>query len=87
MLHEAFGDHQVANTTEVETRTIGDSIYIPALLPGRHSDVNPFFGIPVIPSFPFNGSALIVWDTCLDDNPMDGMRVMSGVRRWPGAAH
>ncbi len=63
LLHEAFGDHQVANiTTEVETRTIGGSIYQPALAPGRHSDVNPYFGIPAIPSFPFAGSALVVWD-------------------------
>jgi hypothetical protein len=63
LLHEAFGDHQVANVaTEVETRTLGASIYQPALAPGRHSDVNPYFGIPAIPGFPFNGSALVVWD-------------------------
>jgi len=42
--------------------TIGGSIYQPALAPGRHSDVNPYFGIPAIPSFPFAGSALVVWD-------------------------
>lgn len=64
LLHEAFGDHQVANvTTEVETRTIGASIYQPALAPLRHSDVNPFYPIPAIGSFPFAGSALVVWDS------------------------
>jgi hypothetical protein len=64
LLHEAFCDHQVANiTTEVETRTIGASVYQPALAPGKHSDVNPFFGIPAIASFPFDGSALVVWDS------------------------
>jgi hypothetical protein len=64
LLHEAFGDHQVANvTTEVEARTLGLSIYQPALAPGRHSDVNPYFGIPAIASFPFDGSALVVWDS------------------------
>jgi hypothetical protein len=64
LLHEAFGDHQVANvTTEVEARTIGAQIRQPALDPGRHSDVQPFFGIPAIPSFPFDGSALVVWDS------------------------
>jgi len=63
LLHEAFGDHQVANvTTEVETRTIGASIYQPALAAGRHSDVQPYFDIPPIPGFPFGGSALVVWD-------------------------
>jgi hypothetical protein len=64
LLHEAFGDFQVANvTTEIETRTLGAHIYQPALAPGRHTDVTPFFGIPAIPSFPFDGSALVVWDS------------------------
>ncbi len=63
LLHEAFGDFQVSNiTTEVETRTLGASIYQPALAPGRHTDVTPYLGIPAIPSFPFAGSALVVWD-------------------------
>jgi len=64
LLHLAFGDHQVANvTTEIEARTIGASIHQPALAPGRHSDVNPYSGIPAIPAYPFDGSALIVWDS------------------------
>ncbi len=64
LLHLAFGDHQVANVaTEVETRTLGASIHQPAIAPGRHSDVDPYFGIPAIPGYPFDGSALIVWDS------------------------
>jgi len=64
LLHEAFGDHQVANVaTEIEARTIGASIHQPAIASGRHSDVDPFFGIPAIPSYPFDGSAFIVWDS------------------------
>jgi hypothetical protein len=64
LLHLAFGDHQVANVaTEIETRTIGASIHQPAIAPGRHSDVHPYFGIPAILSYPFDGSALIVWDS------------------------
>ena len=52
LLHAAFGDHQVANVTaEVEARTIGAGVYQPALDPGRHSDVDPYFGIPPI-TFP-----------------------------------
>ena len=63
-MHEAFGDHQVANVTaEVEARTIGASVRWPALAPGRHTDVNPYFGIPHFGAFPFDGSALVVWDT------------------------
>jgi hypothetical protein len=64
LMHMAFGDHQVANVaTEVEARTIGAYIRQPALDPGRSSDVNPYFGIPAIPSYPFDGSALVVWDS------------------------
>jgi hypothetical protein len=64
LLHEAFGDHQVANVaTEVEARTIGASIRTPMLDAGRHSDVNPYYGIPRIESFPFDGSAYVVWDS------------------------
>jgi hypothetical protein len=64
LLHEAFGDHQVANVaTEVEARTIGAAVHTPALDPGRHSDVNPFYGIAPIGSYPYAGSALVVWDS------------------------
>jgi hypothetical protein len=64
LLHLAFGDHQVANVgTEIQARTIGASIHTPAIAAARHSDVNPYFGIPAIPSYPFDGSALIVWDS------------------------
>jgi hypothetical protein len=64
LMHEAFGDHQVANVaTEIEARTIGASIHQPAIAPGRSYEVTPYFGIPAIPSYPFNGSALVVWDS------------------------
>ena len=64
LLHVAFGDHQVANVaTEVEARTIGASIHVPAIAPARHTDVDPYFDIPAIPSYPFSGSALIIWDS------------------------
>lgn len=68
LLHAAFGDHQVANVAaEVEARTIGAGVYQPALPPGRHSDVDPFFGIPSITfprplASPYTGSALVDWD-------------------------
>ena len=66
LLHAAFGDHQVANVTaEVEARTIGASVYQPALDPGRHWEADgssQIFGIPSIGAFPFSGSALVYWD-------------------------
>jgi hypothetical protein len=66
LLHVAFGDHQVANVAaEVEARTIGAPVYQPALDPGRHWELDgssALFGIPSIPAFPFDGSALVYWD-------------------------
>ena len=68
LMHAAFGDHQVANlAAEVEARTIGAGVYQPALDPGRHSDVDPYFGIPPITfprpgGNPYTGSALVPWD-------------------------
>jgi len=70
LMHVAFGDHQVANVTaEVEARTIGASVRWPALAPGRHTDVNPYFGIPHIDAFPFGGSAMVLWDTGIPAPP------------------
>ena len=51
------------STTEVEARTIGAALRTPALDPGRHRDVNPYYGIPPIGSYPYDGSALVVWDS------------------------
>ena len=69
-MHVAFGDHQVANVTaEVEARTIGASVRWPALAPGRHTDVNPYFGIPHLDAFPFGGSAMVLWDTGIPAPP------------------
>jgi hypothetical protein len=64
LLHVAFGDHQVANVAaEVLARTVGASVYQPALAPGRHWAVDPLSGIPPIGTFPFDGSALVYWDS------------------------
>ncbi|MDX6616988.1 MAG: hypothetical protein QOD60_2079 [Solirubrobacterales bacterium] len=63
LMQPAFGDHQVANVAaEVEARTIGASAYKPAFDPGRSLDTTPLFGIPSIPSFPFDGSAIVFYD-------------------------
>ena len=64
LLHEAFGDHQVANVaTEVEARVIGARLRAPALDPGRSRDRRPFFGIRPVPDLPWSGNALVVFDT------------------------
>ena len=63
LLHEAFGDHQVANVaTEVEARVIGARLRTPALDPGRSLDRRPFYAIPRVPSYPWGGNGLVVFD-------------------------
>ncbi len=70
LLHAAFGDHQVTNlAAEVEARTIGAYTNSPALDPGRIPSGDPLWEIPVIPSYPFSGSALIYFDS---GPPRDG---------------
>ena len=64
LMHVAFGDHQVANVAaDVEARTIGARIRQPALAPGRSPDVVPYWGIPAVPSLPWSGSAMVIWDS------------------------
>ena len=63
VLHEAFGDHQVANVaTEVEARVIGARLRTPALDPGRSLDRRPFYRIPRIRRLRYSGNALVVYD-------------------------
>jgi hypothetical protein len=60
----AFGDHQVANVTaEVAARTTGARILLPGLAAGRSPDVVPFWGITPISFLPWNGSAIVYWDS------------------------
>ncbi len=64
MMQIAYGDHQVSQyAATVEARTIGASAYEPALDPDRTQDQNLFYGIPAISSFPFDGSAIVIWDS------------------------
>jgi hypothetical protein len=61
LMHVAVGDHQVANVmSDIEARSIGAST---AELPARSNDKTPLFGIPRISTYPFKGSAAVVyWD-------------------------
>jgi hypothetical protein len=68
LMHVAFGDHQVSMwTADVEARTIGASVHVPAFdSPDRHPDVDELFGIPPIAydsNDDFFGSALVYWDS------------------------
>jgi hypothetical protein len=62
----AFGDHQVSNwAAAVEARTIGARLRTPALDTFRDPTTGyQYFGeIPAIPSYPYDGSAITVWDS------------------------
>jgi hypothetical protein len=64
LMHVAFGDHQVSPATaQVEARTIGARIHQPALAPGWSDEVVPFWGISAIPAYPYDGSAMVVWNS------------------------
>jgi len=65
LMHVAFGDHQVSqDAANIEARTIGARIHTPAIAAGRLPDfVEPYWGIEPIPSYPYDGSAMVVWDS------------------------
>ena len=43
-------------------RTIGAKLSTPALAAGRTDIDEPFYGIEPVPSLPYTGSVLVVWD-------------------------
>jgi hypothetical protein len=64
LMQIAYGDFQVSMfAAAAEARSIGARAYEPALDPVRSRDRNLFWGIPAISSFPYNGSAIEVWDS------------------------
>ena len=64
LMQVAFGDHQVSMwTADVAARTMGAATNPTPLDPGRHPDLQPLFGIPRIESFPYEGSAIIYFDS------------------------
>jgi hypothetical protein len=64
LLSAGFADQQVSPVTvEIQTRTLNGAVRGPVLDPGRSLDVDPFWNIPVIGSWPYTGSAaLTMWD-------------------------
>jgi hypothetical protein len=70
-MHVAFGDHQVADVTAlVMARTIGARLRMPALAAGRSPFSNPWWGLGPIREFPFDGSALVWWDSGTPPPPL-----------------
>ncbi|NUR25233.1 MAG: hypothetical protein HOV83_05190, partial [Catenulispora sp.] len=66
LMHVAFGDHQVSPAAaQVEARTIGARLHVPALAPGWSDESVPFWGINPITTYPYAGSAIVVWNSGL----------------------
>jgi len=66
LMQIAYGDFEVSMyAAAVEARTVGASAYEPALdlNDNRARDGNLFYGIAPIRSFPFAGSAIVLWDS------------------------
>ncbi|MFN2374984.1 MAG: hypothetical protein ABR538_00480, partial [Candidatus Binatia bacterium] len=61
----AFGDHQVAPVTvEIAARSNGAHIHTPVLDMSKIvPEVTPYYDIPAIPAYPFDGSAVVIWDS------------------------
>jgi hypothetical protein len=79
LLHQAFGDHQVANiATEVEARTLGIHVVRPTLAPGRDPSVEPQWNLPSVPRYPFEGSALVIWDSGTPTPPLGNVPPTAG---------
>jgi hypothetical protein len=70
LMHIAFGDWQVAQVSaDVQARTIGARLHVPAIAPGRLSDVTPYWGIEAIASYPYDGSAIVIFDSGTPEPP------------------
>ena len=79
LIHGALGDHQVANVaTDVMARSMGASVGWPAVGDGRSTDVEPFWGLPRIGSYPHEGSAMVMWDSGAPLPPIENVPPRQG---------
>lgn len=71
LMHVAYGDFQVAPASaDMEARTIRAHIHEPALDPGRSPDKIPYWGIDPIDRYPYDGSAVVIWDSGTPTPPL-----------------
>lgn len=79
LLHEAFGDFQVADVAaEVEARTIGAKAHRPVLKKGRSPDKQPMWGVATITRYPYDGSAIVMWDSGTPAPPTEDVAPSQG---------
>jgi hypothetical protein len=80
LLHVAFGDWQVTELSVfIAGRTMDIPIHRPVTAPGRSGEVEPGWGLADVAypaddlDYPYEGSAIIVWDSGSDPIPFDGI--------------
>ena len=79
LLQVALGDFQVSPlAAEVEARTIGARVHTPIAAEGRLKEVTPMWGIAPIESYPYDGSAIVLWDSGTPDIPLANLPPRAG---------
>ena len=79
LMHVAVGDHQVSTTAaEVMARTIGARLHQPALADDRLPPGAAFWEIPAIEEYPFDGSAIVFWDSGAPLPPLENSAPREG---------
>jgi hypothetical protein len=64
LMNVGLGDQQVSNfTADTMARTVGAQVHDPVLEPNRWPDYELAWNIPRISSYPYQGSALVYWDS------------------------
>jgi hypothetical protein len=79
LLHVALGDFQVSPlAAEIEARTIGAHAHVPIAAAGRLKEVQPMWGIDPITTYPYDGSAIVLWDSGTPDIPLANLPPRAG---------
>ena len=72
LLHVALGDHQVTELSAlIAARAVGARAVAPLVAPGRSAgDEHLDFGLEPVESFPYDGSAVVFWDSGAEPIPV-----------------
>ncbi len=79
LLHVALGDHQVSQLAAlIEARALGARYHEPFAAPGRLRSESVTFGLEPIPSYPYAGSAIVLWDSGAAEIPLERLAPRDG---------
>lgn len=79
LLHVAIGDHQVSELSAlVQARALGARYHAPLAAPGRLRSDAVTFGLEPIESYPYDGSAMVWWDSGAANIPLEQLAPRDG---------